>query len=296
LARGIDHLVLAARDLDHAATIYKNLGFTVGARNRHPWGTLNHIVQLDGSFLELITTEAGFAPPDAQAAVQPFAGFLHDYLARREGLAMLVLDSADAASDGLAFAKAGIGLGSPFFFERKGRRAGGEEVHVAFTLAFARTPHIRDAGFFVCQQHYPEAFWSPALQSHANTAVRIAAVTMLASAPHHAEPFLAEFAGVAPDVIDGGLAFETARGRIEVLTREACCAEWGPGTVAQTPQSPLSGPSLPPSLVGFRVVVTDLGAARAALERGGVAHHTHERRLIVPAAAAAGTAIAFEAT
>ncbi|MFD2817042.1 VOC family protein [Paracoccus aerius] len=36
--RHIDHVVVAARDLDGAANLYARLGFQVGPRNRHPWG------------------------------------------------------------------------------------------------------------------------------------------------------------------------------------------------------------------------------------------------------------------
>ena len=43
MARGLDHIVHAVRDLDAAAELYRRLGFTVGARNRHPWGTHKHI-------------------------------------------------------------------------------------------------------------------------------------------------------------------------------------------------------------------------------------------------------------
>ena len=55
MARGLDHIVHAVADLDGAAQIYRQLGFTVGARNKHPWGTHNHIVQLPGFFIELLT-------------------------------------------------------------------------------------------------------------------------------------------------------------------------------------------------------------------------------------------------
>ena len=60
MARGLDHIVHAVRDLDAAAELYRRLGFTVGARNRHSWGTHNHIVQLPGFFIELLTV----AEPD----------------------------------------------------------------------------------------------------------------------------------------------------------------------------------------------------------------------------------------
>ncbi|WP_146038764.1 VOC family protein, partial [Paracoccus sp. SY] len=43
--RHIDHVVVAVRDLDGAADLYARLGFQVGPRNRHPWGTENRIIQ-----------------------------------------------------------------------------------------------------------------------------------------------------------------------------------------------------------------------------------------------------------
>jgi catechol 2,3-dioxygenase-like lactoylglutathione lyase family enzyme len=55
MSRGLDHVVHAVRDLEAAAEFYRRLGFTVGARNRHAWGTHNHLVQLPGFFVELLT-------------------------------------------------------------------------------------------------------------------------------------------------------------------------------------------------------------------------------------------------
>ena len=52
MTRGIDHLVLAVRDLEKARTFYQRLGFTLTPRAQHPWGTANHLAQLNGCFLE----------------------------------------------------------------------------------------------------------------------------------------------------------------------------------------------------------------------------------------------------
>src|SRR5256885_12438117 len=49
-----DHIVHAVHDLDAVGDAYARLGFTVGARNRHPWGTHNRIVQFPGVFIELL--------------------------------------------------------------------------------------------------------------------------------------------------------------------------------------------------------------------------------------------------
>ena len=48
--RHIDRLVIAVPDLDAAGAAYTNLGFQVGARNRHPCGTENRINQFPRAF------------------------------------------------------------------------------------------------------------------------------------------------------------------------------------------------------------------------------------------------------
>ena len=83
MPRGLDHIVHAVRDLDAAADFYRRAGFTVGARNRHPWGTHNHLVQLPGFFVELLT----MAEPDKLGTVgfsELFAKFnRHSWPARK---------------------------------------------------------------------------------------------------------------------------------------------------------------------------------------------------------------------
>src|ERR1700758_4061106 len=103
MPRGLDHLVHVVRDLDAAAALYQRLGFTVGARNRHPWGTHNRIVQLPGFFIELLTIgePEKITPPTPDTV--SFGAFTRDFLARGEGLAMLVLEGKNAAADAKAF-------------------------------------------------------------------------------------------------------------------------------------------------------------------------------------------------
>ena len=73
MPRALDHLVLAYRDLAAAAERYRARGFLVSPRNRHPWGTENHVVQFDGAYLELIGLGPDFqrpAPDDPVTAGQ----------------------------------------------------------------------------------------------------------------------------------------------------------------------------------------------------------------------------------
>src|ERR1700756_4308384 len=114
MARGLDHLVHAVRDLDAAGDFYARLGFTVGARNRHPWGTHNRIVQLPGFFIELLTVGEAERIAAPQAGTISFGAFTRDFLAHGEGLAMLVLEGKDATADAEAFRRAGIGDFPPF--------------------------------------------------------------------------------------------------------------------------------------------------------------------------------------
>jgi catechol 2,3-dioxygenase-like lactoylglutathione lyase family enzyme len=215
--RRIDHAVLAVHDLDAAGAFYERLGFRVGARNRHPWGTENRLIQFASSFIELIAVgPEAHAIPDHEQGRFSFGAFVRDYLRRRAGFAMVVLGSDDARADAALFARKGIGSFEPFFFERKGRRPDGGETHVAFTLAFAADKDAPDAGFFVCQQHFPENFWSPSLQRHENGARGILAIGLTADEPQAHEAFLSAFSGATAqrDAV-GGLSIALRGGRLD---------------------------------------------------------------------------------
>jgi hypothetical protein len=285
MPRHLDHLVVAVYDLDGAGKLYERLGFQVGARNRHPWGTENRLIQFETSFLELVTVGQGAEIPPHGPGAFSFGAFVRDYLARREGLAMVVLGTGDAVADAAAFARAGIGDFAPFRFARRGRRPDGAEVEVAFTLAFAVDPGAPQAGFFVCQQHFPENFWNAALQRHANGAGNISGVAMAADAPDAHRRFLEAFAGAAatsPAAHD--LSIELAQGRIDVVTPDDAAELYGSVEID----------THEPAFVAFTVRVADVARAAARLDAGGLPYQHIGSRLVVPASAALGVAIAFE--
>jgi catechol 2,3-dioxygenase-like lactoylglutathione lyase family enzyme len=283
-ARGLDHLVIGVADLDAAAERYAALGFRVGARNRHPWGTENRIVQFPGAFLELITTGDAALIPNPAPGRYSFGAVVRDALARGEGMSMLVLESADAAGDAARFRAAGIGDFEPFFFERQAKRPDGSQVRVAFTLAFAENPAARDCGFFVCQQHEPQNFWNPAFQQHENGATGLAAVYLATPEPQRQVDFLSAFTGAESFATsESGLRFGLPRGRIEVMTTEAAGAALG-----------REGQGDGARFAGFAVSVPDLAPVEALLEDNGIDHRREGARLVVPAAAVFGCAIVFE--
>jgi catechol 2,3-dioxygenase-like lactoylglutathione lyase family enzyme len=287
MTRHIDHLVVAVRDLDAAAAFYEKLGFQVGARNRHPWGTENRLVQLQTSFIELITLGAGAAIAPHGEGFFSFGAFVRNYLRRREGLAMLVLDSAHAKDDAASFAREGIGAFEPFFFERAGKGPDGSEIHLAFTLAFARREHAPLAGFFVCQHHFPENFWNAAFQVHANEAQDIAVVALSAPDPEAESKFLTVFTGVEPtSPAEHDLTFALTGSHLDVMTPDDAGELYGSVEIEMDE----------PCFVGFAVLIADLHEQASRLDRARIPYARIGSRLVVPASAAFGVAIAFEAT
>src|SRR5215218_1429160 len=144
ISRELDHIVHAVHDLDTAGAVYARLGVMVGSRNRHPWGTHNRIVQFPGVFVELLAIGEMERVPPARPRSISFGAFTQRFLARGEGLSMLVLEGKGAAADAEAFRAAGIGDFEVFDFEREGKRPDGSTAKVAFSLAFARDTQAPD--------------------------------------------------------------------------------------------------------------------------------------------------------
>jgi len=285
--RGLDHIAHAVRDLDAAADLYRRLGFIVGARNRHPpaWGTQNHIVQLPGTFIELLTV----ADPTHIAPHAPrkfsFGAFNRDFLARGEGLAMLVLEGR-GAPDADEFRAAGIGDFELYEFEREAKRPDGTPIKVAFSLAFASDPRAPGTGFFTCLHRHSQNFWNPAFQDHANTASAVAGVVLVADNPSDHHIFLSAFTGERDlSATSSGITIKTPRGEIQVMTPEAFRDHFG-----TTPPPTPNGAKL----AALRFAVRDLDAAQELFSRANLPVHERMGRLIVGPDTALGATLAFE--
>jgi hypothetical protein len=216
--KGIDHLVLCGRDHLAMRETFTALGFTLTPQAQHPFGTGNSLIQLEGCFLELLSIFESGKIPEHEAERFSFAAFNRDFLSRREGLSMLVLDSIDARADAAAFRVAGLRTYEPFDFSRKARLPNGQEATVGFSLAFATHPAMPDMAFFTCQQHAPEHFWKPDYQRHANRALTILEVSLVAERPADHADFLSAFSGCKVAFNDNGFTIRTARGNIACVT------------------------------------------------------------------------------
>lgn len=288
MLRAIDHVVHASRDLAAQAEFYRRLGFLVGARNHHPWGTENHIVQFDGHFIELIGQGAGFKPPvDLDPHVFSFAGHVADQLAKGEGISMLALKADDASFIRDEFKKAGVGDFAPFHFERKGKKADGTPSHVAFTLAFAQSKLMPDIGFFACQHHFPDEFYARDRQAHPNGAIGVAGIVIVADNPSAHAEFLSHVTGQRHMLATSmGIDLEIGPEQsIEILTEPAFRHRFGEAAL---------GTRREPYVAATRIAVHDLEHVTDHLEATGVSATEIGRRLIVAPDKAFGTALVFE--
>lgn len=283
MSRGLDHIVHAVRDLETAAELYRRMGFTVGARNRHPWGTHNYIVQCPGTFIEILT----LAEPDKlgdDGMSNLFGRHSQDYLTRGEGLSLLVLESKDAGADVADFQRAGISASEVVRFEREAKRPDGTPIKVGFSLAFALDKAAPSVRFMTCQQHYPENFWNPAFQNHRNGAKEIRAVIMVADDPERHRAFVSAFAGSSDFYIEPGeVSVTTSRGAVCIMTPARFAAAFGGPT-----------PAAGNHLQGIRFAVADIGEARAAMQKGGVKTRDYRDGFVVDPADAMGATLSFE--
>lgn len=284
VARGLDHIVHAVRDLDAAAAGYRSLGFTVGARNRHPWGTHNYIIQFPGCFIELLT----LAEPEKlgnDGFSKLFGAYTGDFLKRHEGLSLLILQSQDSAADEAAFRAAGIAASETMRFERAGQRPDGTAVKVAFSLAFAEDKIAPDVHFATCQQHYPENFWNPAFQKHANSASGVAGVVAVAGEPERHRAFMQAFVGTEASGSGDGFGMATPRGTIEVVTPETFVARYG-----------VAAPDVTKGirLAAIRFAVADASLLQGAPEQAGMAGLYVGNATVIGAEDAMGAVLVFE--
>lgn len=286
--RGIDHLVLCVDDLEAAEGFYRRLGFTTTPRAAHPFGTGNVLAQLQGNYIELLSVVApGKIVPAAPGGFS-FGAFNQAFLETRPGFSMLALASDDARRDHAEFVAKGLDTYPPFDFARQATLPDGRRATVAFSLVFVTDARMPTAAFFVCQHHTPEHFWKPDYQRHANGAVAVNEVVMVAAEPESLADLFSRLHGRdAVTVEPGRLAVATGRAGVTVLSPARCGERFPVGMIARAPATPY--------FVGYRVAVADLDRAAAVLQKNAVAFRTDAGRLQVGPAAAFGAVVEFAA-
>jgi len=248
---GLDHAVIAVRDLERARQFFERIGFTLTPRGVHSLGSQNHCIVFERDYLELL------AVPRPHPALEYFT----DFLARGEGLAAIALATPDAAAAHAELAAAGIAADPPLDFSRPVTLPGGarDAAFRIVQLPVAETPGCRA---FLCQHFTRELVWRAEHQSHALGATGIAALAVVAEEPARAARSYARLFDSDPQRIDEGLLIATGSAPI------ACAAR---GRLGHR----LAGVELParsrPLVAALFIRVADRARAAEVLRRGGVA-------------------------
>jgi hypothetical protein len=184
IVTGIDHPIIAVRDMVAARAAYERLGFTITPRGSHPeWGTGNWCIMFDRDYLEL----RGVIDPNQTHNLGRF-------LAEREGLMGIALGTSDAQASYESLEERGLKPQPVRQLSRNFELPEGA-VQPKFSLCFldvADTPGLM--WVVLCQHLTPELLRRPNWLIHPNGACGVRSVTgvvpdLTAAAERHARMF-----------------------------------------------------------------------------------------------------------
>ena len=207
--QGIDHTVIAVRDLDAAGDTFTRMGFTLTPRGFHTLGSQNHCVMLGQDYVELI-----WLPPDLKMKARHF---IADFLDRGEGVAALALKTNNAAAAHAELAQAGLDPTRPMHFSRPVDLPEGRRDAAFRTLDIGRK-HSPAGRMFLCQHLTPERVWRAEHQRHLNGATALAAVAVIARDVGLLARRYARIFDCEPTEIAEGLLVETGGAPLAIVT------------------------------------------------------------------------------
>jgi hypothetical protein len=152
----LDHVVINALfDMDRAAALMSQLGFTITLRGYHSLGSINHLMMFEGHYLELIGL------PSATDILRK------DVLESPRGLNGLVFQAGDVDTCLGQLRNSGLKMLEPQSFSRPVAIDGVEQLARFRTIRTA--PDLFEAGrVYYCQHYTPELVWRRPWMSHAN--------------------------------------------------------------------------------------------------------------------------------
>ena len=274
---GVDHVVVAVRDLNAAAKTWARLGFTLSPRGLHsaPMGTANYTVMLGEDYLELIGV---VADTDQNKPTRAF-------LVEREGIERTAFTARDAAAGAAELRSRGLDAIGPVSFGRPVDLPGGGSTEAKFSV-FRWPLDQRPAGMriFACQHHTRDAVWIPAIQKHANHVTRIARIELVSPDPKAAAEHMSKLTD-QPVTTDSNGSFKvpSGAGRADFVFFDTAAL------ATRYPAKMLSG--LPAEgAIALVLGSSDLAAAKAYL---GTSSITHDGMVLAPPSEANGVIVAI---
>jgi hypothetical protein len=273
---GIDHVVIAVDDLDHAANTYRRLGFILSPRALHSatMGTANHTIMLEHDYFELL---AVVAPTERNQRWR-------EVLAYGQGLVGIAAATPDASAVRDAWRSAGFAPGEVVGFARQVERPGGATAEARFETVSLPKDNLAGPSLFACAQLTREAVWLPELMVHPNSAVALRKVTVSVPDPRPTSAaWQRAFPGSSVTEIAGGMRIRVPNHRIDLLEPKAAAQLYPRAFIERgTARS-----------IALELAVSSLDACLAAVASGGIPFQTERAGVVIAADQACGVALAM---
>jgi hypothetical protein len=274
---GVDHIVVAVRDLDKAAANWAALGFTMSPRGTHSahLGTGNYTTMFGDDYVELLGV---LHDTDQNLATR-------DFLKRTEGIERTAFTAIDAEAGAAELRARGLEPLGPVHFSRPVNMPDGSTDEARFSVF--RWPLAEAPGgmrIFACQHHTRHTVWIPSIQSHANGATRIVRIEILDEAPDAAAAHMSRL--IDQPMIkdpDGAVRIPSGGSRADFVFLDHAILN------RRYPAKAIEG--LPArGAVGLVLATTDASAAARAIGPHAI---TEAGRTIAPASLANGVVVSF---
>ena len=272
--KGIDHVVIAVRDLDSIQDTFKRMGFTLTPRGYHTLGSENHCVMFGQDYLELLMVPQRL--PDRE--------YYYDFARIGDGLAAVALKTDNARGAFGELTAAALAPSEPVDFSRPVQLAQGTKT-ASFRIIRLGLEQTPGGQVFLCQHFTRDVVWRPEYQMHANTATGLAALAIVSADVSATAAAYERLFDVEARAISEGLLINTGDAPIVVVS-EPALAKRLPGVWISARHQPC--------MAALFIRVTDRDAAERTLRAGGL-HPTRmpDGSVAVGAAEAHGAAIVF---
>jgi hypothetical protein len=275
---GIDHPIIAVREMAAGRDIFERLGFTVTPRGRHvEWGTGNWCIMFPDDYIEI----RGIIDPNSTHN-------LADFLARREGLMGLAFATSNAQASHDELRERRLDPQPVRQLTRDFELPEGT-VQPRFSLCFLNasdTPGLMSV--VLCQHLTPELLRRPEWMRHANGARRVKSMSaFVRNLEAAADQYVRLFSSESVERHNGKVVVSFQTGQSLVLTSAAGgTSEW---------------PELDASLVGENGCLTsltleigDIAAAERYLKSKNIDYvKVGDNELRIPPKETCGVALAF---
>ena len=167
----LDHVVINTLfDMDRAAGLMAQLGFTLTTRGYHSLGSINHLVMFEHDYLELVGL------PLCTDVLRK------DVLESPRGLNGLVFRASDIDACQRTLRDSGLAMLEPQSFSRPVTIDGVE--HLARFRTVRTVPEFFEAGrVYYCQHYTPELVWHRRWMSHPNGCHGLSELVIVTSDP-----------------------------------------------------------------------------------------------------------------